>query len=122
MRKSLTKQEILRSQPEIDLIFKHGKSQSVKGMKLIVRKNELPFSRIIVIPVKHYGTAVERNKVRRRIKEIWRCSKEQLVSGYDFAFVMYPGNAYDHFQLTQLFQTLCQKAGVLLYSDSSVLH
>ncbi len=122
MRKSLTKQEILRSQPEIDLLFKHGKSQSVKGMKLIVRKNDLHFSRMIVIPVKHYGTAVERNKVRRRIKEIWRCSKEQLASGYDFAFVMYPGNAYDHFQLTQLFQTLCQKAGVLLYSDSPVLH
>lgn len=121
MRKSLTKQEILRFQPEINHIFKHGKSQSVKGMKLIVLKNDLAFSRIIVIPVRHFGNSVQRNRIRRQVKEIWRTAKDQLVSGYDFAFVMYPGNAYDHSQLTQQLMALCNRAGVLLSTQSPVV-
>lgn len=119
MRKSLTKSEIIRRKPEIQHVFKAGVSQSVRGMKLIVSRNSLDYGRIIVIPVKHYGTAVERNRIRRCIKEIWRTHKDVLVSGYDFAFVMYPGNAYDHSQLTQLLLSLCKKAGVLLSSPSS---
>jgi ribonuclease P protein component len=119
MRKSLTKTELIRYQPEIDRIFKQGKSQSAKGLKIIVRKNEIGWSRMIVIPVRHYGTAVERNKIRRQIKEIWRNEKERLVSGYDYAFVVYPGNAYDYNLLKQVVLTLCKKAGVLLSSEAS---
>lgn len=121
MRKSLTKSEIVRNRPEIDRIFKKGKAVSCKGVKLIVWKNDLGWSRIIVIPVRHYGDAVQRNKIRRQIKEIWRTSKERLVSGYDFAFVVYPGNAYDFTTLTQQLLTLCDKAGVINTSGSSSL-
>jgi ribonuclease P protein component len=121
MRKSLTKSEIVRNRPEIDRIFKQGKATSCKGIRLIVGKNDLGWSRIIVIPVRHYGNAVQRNKIRRQIKEFWRTSKERLVSGYDFAFVVYPGNAYDFTMLTQQLLHLCEKAGVTTPSGTSSL-
>jgi len=119
MRKSLTKSEIVRNQPEIDRIFKNGKATSCKGIKLIVCKNNLDWSRIIVIPVRHYGNAVQRNKIRRQVKEVWRNAKERLVAGYDFAFVVYPGNAYDYTMLTQQLLDLCGKAGAVKMSSSS---
>lgn len=119
MRKSLTKSEIIRNQPEIDRIFKQGTRQSCKGIKLVVFGNGLSRSRMIVIPVHHYGTAVARNRIRRQVKEIWRNEKERLVSGYDFAFVVYPGNVYDHNTLKQFMLMLCKKAGVLLPERAS---
>ncbi|MFA6844434.1 MAG: ribonuclease P protein component [Sphaerochaetaceae bacterium] len=119
MRKSLTKKEIVKYQPEINRIFKAGKTNSYHGLKLVVSKNQLDWSRVIVIPVRHYGTAVQRNRIRRQVKEIWRNEKERLASGYDFAFVVYPGNVYDHVMLKKQLIYLCEKTGVLLPSESS---
>jgi len=65
-------------------------------------------NRIIVIPVKHYGNAVQRNTIRRQIKEIWRNEKNRFIAGFDFAFVVYPKKAVSHEQqkeeLTRLFR------------------
>ncbi len=107
MRKSLTKQEIVKKKPEIDAIFRKGKKFSCSGVRLMVAPNGLPVNRIVVIPVRHYGNAVQRNRIRRQIKEIWRNEKPGFFSGFDFAFVVYPGKAVDYEtqkkQLTQLF-------------------
>ncbi|WP_422479851.1 ribonuclease P protein component [Pleomorphochaeta sp. DL1XJH-081] len=96
MRKSLTKQEIVKKKPEIDAIFRKGKKFSCSGVRLLVAPNSLGVNRIIVIPVRHYGNAVERNRIRRQIKEIWRNEKPEFQSGFDFAFVVYPGKALDY--------------------------
>lgn len=107
MRKSLTKQEIVKKKPEIDAIFRKGKKFSCFGVRLLVAPNSLSVNRIIVIPVRHYGNAVQRNRIRRQIKEIWRNEKPKFQAGFDFAFVVYPGKAVDYEtqkkQLTQLF-------------------
>jgi ribonuclease P protein component len=112
MRRSLTKQEIVKKQPEIDRIFKTGQENSCRGLRLIVSKNQFQYNRIIVIPVRHYGTAVQRNRIRRQIKEIWRNEKPKMVPGYDFAFVVYPGKALDHEKQAKQIVSLCKRAGV----------
>ncbi len=108
MRKSLTKREIVKKKPEIDNIFLSGSSLSCPGIKLRIVKNNLDLNRIIVIPVKHYGNAVQRNRIRRQIKEIWRLEKNNFISGFDFAFVVYTRKAVSHEQqkeqLTRLFK------------------
>ncbi len=98
MRRSLTKREIIRKKEEIDRIFRHGRSQSCPGMRLISISNNLGFDRIIVIPAKHFGRAVDRNKARRRAKEIFRCYEGRISpdnpmedEGEDFVLVLYPG-------------------------------
>ncbi len=108
MRKSLTKREIVKKKPEIDKIFISGSTYQCPGIKLRLAKNQLGLNRIIVIPVRHYGNAVERNRIRRQIKEIWRREKNEFISGFDFAFVVYPRKAVSHEQqkeqLTRLFK------------------
>ena len=107
MRKSLTKQEIVKKKPEIDAIFRKGKKFSCSGVRLLVAPNGLGVDRVIVIPVRHFGNSVERNRIRRQIKEIWRTEKPRFRTGFDFAFVVYPGKVFDHEtqrkQLTYLF-------------------
>ena len=98
MRRSLTKREIIRKKEDIDRIFRLGRSYSGQGMRLISLDNNLGFDRIIVIPSKHFGTAVERNKARRRSKEIFRCYEKRINSeepvedeGKDYVLILYPG-------------------------------
>lgn len=114
MRRSLSKKEIVKRKPEIDHIFKTGKNYSCQGMKLVVSNNDLDLNRIIVIPVRHYGNSVQRNRIRRQIKEIWRNAKPTMRSGYDFAFIVYPGKVPDHEIQTKQLISLCEKAGVFL--------
>ncbi len=116
MRRSLSKQEIVRRKPEIDRIFKTGKNFSCRGLKLLVCPNQLELDRIIVIPVRNYGNSVQRNRIRRQIKEIWRIEKPRMVPGFDFAFVVYPGKVPDHDTQTKQLLSLCEKAGVFLQS------
>ena len=52
-------------------------------MKMVVSHNELDWNRIIVIPVRNYGNSVQRNRIRRQVKEIWRNAKPLMHSGYD---------------------------------------
>lgn len=117
MRKSLSKREIVKKQPEINRAFKTGRVVSRRGLKLIIAPNDLKWSRIIVIPVKHYGNAVERNKIRRQLKEIWRNEKAHFVSGYDFVFLVYPGKVVAYNQQVKKLIDLCVEAGV--YNENS---
>lgn len=117
MRRSLTKIEIIRKKQEIDRIFKHGKKYSSSEMRLIAINNNLGFDRIIVIPVKHFGRAVDRNKVRRRAKEVFRCyegrhtSENMLISeSKDYVLVVYPGKVSDFSLLESRFIELLDRA------------
>jgi ribonuclease P protein component len=122
MRKNLTKKEIVKRQPEIDRIFKTGKTQACRGLKLVVAKNQLDLDRIVVIPVRHFGNAVQRNRIRRQIKEIWRNEKPRMIPGYDFAFVVYPGKVLENETHTKQLISLCEKAGVFLdLEDTSIV-
>ena len=116
MRRSLSKKEIVKRKPEIDRIFKTGRTYSCRGLKLIVSQNQLDVDRIVVIPVRHYGNAVERNRIRRQIKELWRNEKPRMVPGYDFAFIAYPGKVDAQASQKKQLLSLCEKAGVFLQS------
>ena len=98
MRRSLTKREIIRKKQDINRIFREGKSESVSGMRLIASSNDFGYDRIIVIPAKHFGRAVDRNLVRRRAKEIFRLYEGRIQEenpeeskGHDFVLIVYPG-------------------------------
>ena len=90
MRRSLTKKQIIRLKADIDNLFKAGKRYSLSCFKLYVAENDLSYSRIIVIPARHYGNSVVRNHIRRQIKEIFRTNMEMISEGRDFAVVIYP--------------------------------
>lgn len=98
MRRSHTKTEIIRKKEDINRIFKAGKAYSRPGMRLICLDNGLGYDRMIVIPARHYGRAVDRNRVRRRCKEIFRnyplrhSSLEHTDEiTRDYVLIVYPG-------------------------------
>jgi ribonuclease P protein component len=114
MRKSLTREETVKKKSDIDAIFKTGRRFSKSDYKLMVSPNSLNRNRIVVIPVKKYGNAVQRNRIRRQIKEIWRIEKTQFKNGFDFAFVVYPGKVLDHETQRKYLIDLFSKADVYL--------
>lgn len=116
MRRSLTKNQIIRKKADIDNVMKAGKRQSLSCFKLSVAKNDLPYSRLIVIPVRHYGNSVQRNRIRRQIKEIWRTNQERIQRGLDFAVVVYPsdGSAMTFEEKKTLILDLIDRSGSLV--------
>jgi ribonuclease P protein component len=91
MRRSLTREERLRSRAEIQRVFKTGKSVRTGGMRLAYLPNGREYNRIVVVPVRGFRTAVQRNLCRRHGKEAYRALKPDIEQGYDLAIVCYPG-------------------------------
>lgn len=117
MRRNHTKNEIIRKKIDIDRIFKEGKSFSSYGMRLISLSNNLGYDRLIVIPAKHFGRAVDRNKARRRAKEVFRNypSRHSSLDSFcdnskDYALILYPGKVSDFSLLESGFLTLLDRA------------
>lgn len=91
MKRSLTKAEIIRGHRDIRAVFRSPNAASGRGMKLLWQPNGRDFNRILVVPVRKYGSAVARNRAKRLIREVFREIKGQLCVGYDLVFIVYPG-------------------------------
>ena len=86
MRKSLTKVKIKQ-------IFREAAAIKDSGFKLLYKKNSTDLSRMAVTTPRNYGNAVERNRTKRIIREVFRRIKEQLKEGgYNLLFVVYKKN------------------------------
>jgi ribonuclease P protein component len=112
MKRSLTKQERLRSRQEIDRVFREGKAVACRGMRLVSARNGLDLSRIIVIPARGHRNAVQRNHCKRLGKEAFRIHKHRIAPGYDFAIICYPGE-YRYADRQEQLLHLMLRAGVL---------
>ena len=116
MRRSLSQTEIIRKKQDIDRIFKQGKNISCMGMRLAFLENNCNFDRFIIIPAKHYGNAVERNKLRRRCKELFRLYPNRVMldasenrKSHDIALVVYPGKVLSFSLLESKFYSLLDR-------------
>ena len=82
VRKTLKKPEILRGKKVIADLFEQGRSFQLYPFKVVNRKVEmgtLPPHRILVsVPKRHFKRAVDRNKLKRRIREAYRHNKQYL--------------------------------------------
>ena len=84
----LKKQNQLTKDKEFDNVFKNGKSSYDKiiGVKAIT--NNLDNSRFgILISTKISKKAVERNKLKRQIREVIRLDLDLIKSGYDLVII-----------------------------------
>ena len=77
------------------------------------RKNDAPTSRFAVCPVKKYGNAVRRNKAKRICRELYRTSKEDIKTGFDIVFVIYPEKD-TYKERKEQFTSLLDKARLLI--------
>ena len=68
-------------------LYAKGKSAVAPTMVLYCRKNGRGESRLGLTTGTKLGHAVVRNRVRRRLREIYRLHEDQLLPGYDIVVV-----------------------------------
>ncbi len=73
----------LLRQSEFDAVYQTGKRRSGRQFAVFFRANGLETSRFGSIVKRALGTAVVRNRIRRRIREIVRLHRQEIASGWD---------------------------------------
>ena len=78
------------------------------------RKNRMNTNRVGVTVGKKLGHAVVRNRVRRRLREVYRLNEERFAPGWDIVVVARSRCiSADFGKLTQAYLSLAEKAGIL---------
>lgn len=81
---------------------------------LYARKNRTNTNRVGITVSKKLGHAVVRNRVRRRLREIYRLNESKFQPGWDIVVVVRSKSVNAEFQkLEASYLTLAQKAGIL---------
>lgn len=82
---------------------------------LYARRNHLGKNRLGITVSKKLGHAVVRNRIRRRLREIYRLNEAQFLPGYDIVVVARSRAVEASFQeLRDSYLSLARKAGLLL--------
>ncbi len=80
---------------------------------LYARRNRTGTNRIGITVSKKLGHAVVRNRVRRRIREVYRLNEEKFQPGWDIVVVARSrAISCDFSALTNAFLSLAKKAGI----------
>ena len=64
-------------------MYRAGKRLASSHFTVFVRSNELTLSRFGFSIKKALGGAVVRNHIRRRVREIVRCHRQEIPAGWD---------------------------------------
>ena len=82
---------------------------------LYARKNRTDTNRVGITVSKRLGKANVRNRVRRRLREVYRLNEAQFQPGWDIVVVARSKAVKAPFdQLTKAYLSLAQKAGILV--------
>ena len=89
---------------------------------LYARKNRTDSNRVGITVGKKLGKAHIRNRVRRRLREVYRLNEDRFLPGYDIVVVArHKAIDADFGNLTGAYLALAKKAGILRESNSPSL-
>jgi len=83
----LSRDERVRTRRDLDKVFREGARLYAANFVIITRRNERGFSRIGAISGKKMGTAVQRNRVKRLIREFFRRNKGVIRGPADYVII-----------------------------------
>ncbi|GHT39214.1 hypothetical protein AGMMS49593_09790 [Endomicrobiia bacterium] len=110
---SFTYFERLHAQRDFNKVFKNGLRLENKSIRILAykRNDMLKTRRLGLVTSKKVGTAVARNRTKRRLREIFRTSKHLLEPGLDLVFVSKPETAsLDYNNLRKIILNLLKNA------------
>ena len=95
---------------EYRIILKGGKSTITEHFKVFICPNHLKKKRLGITTSKRVGAAVERNRIKRLLREFFRLNKTCLPPSSDILFIAKPGA--DTLDYTEL----CDELKKIFYS------
>ena len=99
---------------EFRRLYSKGKSCANAYLVVYCRKNRAGRSRIGYTVSNKVGHAVVRNRIRRRLREIYRLHERQIARGYDLVVVSrVRARTADYHQLEAAFLSACAQLGLL---------
>jgi len=128
---TLSKQERLNSRKQIDMLFGGGKSHSMTAFPIriiyMVRAREdgkAPIQVLTSVPKKHFKHAVDRNRVKRQLREAYRRHKQTVHQGLPetsqmlIAFVWLSDRHYTSPEIEERVDNLLQRIAEKLRAES----
>jgi ribonuclease P protein component, eubacterial len=106
--------ESLKRNHEFRRLYSKGKCAATSLLVIYCRKTGNRINRLGITVTTKLGKAVKRNKVRRRLKEIYRTNEHCLKCGYDIVLVARVRSRYSSYgDLENDFLDSCAKLGIL---------
>ena len=110
MKKATT----LKQNYEFRRVYNKGKSGVSPFLVVYARPNRGKRNRLGVTVSTKLGKAVTRNRVRRRLREIYRLSQPEMKQGYDIVLVARTrAVAASYSELTRAYRKSCEKLALL---------
>jgi ribonuclease P protein component len=77
---------------DFDAVYRHGRSVSSRFLVLYwFPQEEAAAPRFGFSVPRAVGSAVERNKIKRQLREVWNGRLEQVPAGNDYVLIVRPG-------------------------------
>ena len=97
----------------------HSASVANGFLVLYCRPNKTGLNRVGITVSKKLGHAVVRNRVRRRLREVYRLNEELFCPGWDIVVVARSrALSADFGELTRSYLALAKKAGILRETEA----
>lgn len=117
MRYTLGKDEKLKSKKLIESLFKEGKRIQSFPLQLLYLKTdhlgEVPLKVAFSVPKKRIKLAVNRNRIKRQMREVYRqqkfCFFEIANEQHIFMFIYLAANELEYAVLEEAVQKICKK-------------
>lgn len=104
---------------EFQRLYRRGKSAASPYLALYCRKGRRGENRLGFTVGKKVGGAVQRNRVRRRLREIYRLHEGEFLPGYDMVVVARSRAVAASYQkLQRAYLSLAQSLGLLQEGQS----
>lgn len=110
------KTEKLKNNTEISLLFEQGKWYSYKELSIIsLLKKDLENQKVgVSVSKKFFKKAVDRNRIKRLLREVYRLNKELFISTFgnqsiNMIFYRSPKLPTHYSEIQDLFVKLCEK-------------
>ena len=104
----------LKKQKDFEKIFKNGKSFKQGSLYLKINKNDLRSSRFgFIVSKKFSKKAVERNRIKRILREVVKERIGEVVEGMDIVIVVNPEAKADFQELKKIIDILFKKSRLI---------
>lgn len=125
MKFTFAKEEKLKSRKQIEILFNEGKNVKAFPLRLIYHpiefEGEFPIKAGFSVPKRVIKLAVDRNRIKRKIKELYRLNKHEfaqdLTKTVAFMFVYMAKEEVPYRELEEAMHKLIAKFNQKMLSD-----